>query len=647
MNESQSAASIHQPAPQSSAAPEQSQHGDHHLPTLILGAIGVVFGDIGTSPLYALKECFREERGLQLSTANVYGILSVLVWAMTMVVSIKYVAFIMRADNRGEGGILAMLALILRKYQAKGRLRWTLISLGLFGTAMFYGDSMITPAISVLSAVEGLEIAAPLLHHVIVPVTIAILTGLFLIQRHGTGSVGIWFGPLTCIWFATLAVLGVVQIAQAPAILGALNPLHALRFLIANPWLGFVLFGSVFLVLTGAEALYTDMGHFGRRPIRIAWFSFVMPALLLNYFGQGALVLANPAAIKNPFYLLAPPWALVPLVILATIATVIASQAVISGAFSLTSQAIKLGYCPRMQILYTSSKEIGQIYLPFINWTLFVAVILLVLGFGSSGALANAYGIAVATTMTIDSFLFFILARLVWNWRLPWALLLAGAFGVVDLVLLGSNSLKILQGGWFPLLIGAVCYLLLVTWRRGRVILFKNMTEGGLPLDAFVQSLSYDMPQRVEGTSIFMTSNPAAVPHAMLHNLKHNKVLHQRVVFLTVITSEVPFVSPWERLKVVELGEGFYRVEARYGFKDEPDVNEITEICEQQHGMKFELMETSFFLARETVIPSKVPGMPMWQEQLFAWMFRNATRATDYFRIPPNRVVELGTQVEI
>lgn len=632
-----------QSTPSSTAAPQHRES----FPALVIGAIGVVFGDIGTSPLYALKECFSEAHGLGISTANVYGVLSVLFWAMTIVVSLKYVTYIMRADNRGEGGILAMLALVLRKYHSNANVKRTLIALALLGTALFYGDSMITPAISVLSAVEGIAIVAPAMEHWIVPLTIGILTALFAIQRKGTGSVGRWFGPITSVWFLTLAVLGVAHLIRAPEVLLALNPWYAIQFIAGKPWMAFVLLGSVMLVLTGAEALYADMGHFGRRPIRFGWFGLVMPSLLLNYFGQGTLLLSNPQAIQNPFYLMAPSWALIPLVVLATFATVIASQAVISGAFSLTSQAIKMGYCPRMKILYTSSKEIGQIYVPFINWMVFTAVILLVVGFQSSSNLASAYGIAVSSTMLIDTVLLFVVARYLWKWQLGWLILLAGIFFIVDVALVASNSMKIPSGGWFPLLIGFGIYLLLVTWRQGRNILFKNTIAGSVPLKPFIESLAIDPPQRVQGTAVFMTSNPEAVPHGLLHNLKHNKILHERVVFLTVITAEVPFIPRSERITVEDMAMNCHRVEARYGFKDEPDVNDILALLEERHNMAFEVMDTSFFLARETVVPSKVPGMPIWREHIFAWMFRNAMRATDYFRIPPNRVVELGTQVEI
>ncbi len=634
----------------SDTAAEVPQPLAPRLPTaaLVLGALGVVFGDIGTSPLYALKECFSPEHGIAPTRENVMGLLSLITWSMAWVIAYKYLSVMMRADNDGEGGILALLALALRGLHHEPVKRWYVVMLGIFGAAMFYGDSMITPAISVLSAVEGLEVATPVFSRWVVPATVAILTALFLIQRHGTARVGTYFGPVTGLWFLCLGAVGIWRIGENPAILAAANPLHAVEFLAANPLLGFLVLGAVFLALTGGEALYADMGHFGKRPIRIAWFGLVMPALLLNYFGQGAFVLANPAGVKNPFYLMLPGWALLPMVALATAATVIASQAVISGAFSVTRQAIQLGYIPRLEILHTSSRAIGQIYVPFVNWTLFVAVLLLVLGFRTSDSLANAYGIAVAATMVIECLLAMVVARRLWKWSRFATVAVIGSMLVVDLAFLASNAAKFLSGGWFPLAIGAACFTLLVTWKRGRMLLGRRLSEQGIPLEPFLESLALSPPQRVPGTAIFMTGSTATVPSALLHNLKHNKVLHERVVFLTITTHDVPVVPVEDRIQLKRVGEGFWKLEAWYGFKEQPDVQDILEQCRIRHGLPFEPMETSFFLSRETVVcAGERPGMATWRDHLFAWMNRNATRATDFFNIPINRVVELGTHVDI
>ncbi|MGE0356139.1 MAG: potassium transporter Kup [Burkholderiales bacterium] len=617
------------------------------LAPLVLGALGVVFGDIGTSPLYALKECFSPEHGIAPTPGNVLGLLSLITWSMAWVIALKYLLVMMRADNNGEGGILALLALALRGLHHEPRKRWFVVTLGIFGAAMFYGDSMITPAISVLSAVEGLEIALPGISQGVVPVTIAILAALFLIQRHGTASVGAFFGPVTAIWFVAIGAAGLSRIGDHPDILLALVPTHAFAFLAANPLAGFLVLGAVFLVLTGGEALYADMGHFGRRPIRIAWFGLVMPALLLNYYGQGAFVLANPAGVKNPFYLMLPAWAVLPMVALATAATVIASQAVISGAFSITRQAIHLGYIPRLAITHTSFRQIGQVYVPFVNWTLFGAVILLVLGFQSSSALANAYGIAVSATMVIECALAMVVAHRLWKWHPLATMGLLGAMLLVDLAFFASNAAKFLSGGWFPLLIGAACFTLLVTWKRGRTLLMRRMSEEGIPLDPFLDALAVNPPQVVPGTAIFMTSAPGKVPHAMLHNLKHNKVLHERVLFLTVVTHDVPVVPIEDRVQLTRLREGFWQAEAWYGFKEHPDIGEILDSCRLRYNLGFDPMETSFFLSRETIVAGKRQGMATWRDHLFAWMSRNATRATDFFNIPINRVVELGTHVDI
>ncbi|MGZ5097512.1 MAG: potassium transporter Kup [Usitatibacter sp.] len=631
------AASAHPSSPHSRA-----------LALLVVGAIGVVFGDIGTSPLYALKTAFGPEHHIPLTPDNVMGILSLIVWSMVWVITIKYLFVMMRADNNGEGGILALLALALRETRADPTTKWVVISIGIFGAAMFYGDSMITPAISVLSAVEGLEVATPVFSPFVIPITIAVIVALFFIQSHGTAKVGSFFGPVTIVWFIAIAASGIAQISRNPVVLAALKPEYAVDFMFAYPTLGFLVLGAVFLALTGGEALYNDMGHFGKRPIRIAWIALVFPALLLNYFGQAAFVLSDPAGIRNPFYMMLPAWALLPMVGLATCATVIASQAVISGAFSMTRQAIQLGYVPRLEILHTSERAIGQIYGPFVNWVLFVAVVILVLGFQTSDNLANAYGIAVAATMVIECILAMIVARRLWKWSPAVVGLVIGSMLVIDLVFLASNATKILSGGWFPLVIGAAIFTLLITWKRGRTLMFRRLSEQGIPLKPFLEGLDAHPPTRVPGTAIFMTSTPNAVPHALLHNLKHNKVLHEKTVFLTIVTHDVPSVPLEDRVQFERLLNGFYRLEAWYGFKEQPDIDEILNSCRVRYGLAFDVMDTSFFLSRETVIPtSDIPGMALWRDHVFAWMSRNAVRATDFFNIPANRVVELGTHIEI
>ena len=613
---------------------------------LVIGAIGVVFGDIGTSPLYTLRQCFGGDHLVPLTAENVFGILSIIFWALMIIVTVKYVTLIMRADNRGEGGILALTALVSRGLGNRGRRRWWLVGFGIFGAAMFYGDGMITPAISVLGAVEGLEIIAPELHPFIVPVTLAIVLALFAIQKRGTATVGRMFGPVMCAWFVVLAILGALQLFQHPAVLGAIDPRHAWSFVRTDPHLAFLALGAVVLAVTGAEALYADMGHFGASPIRRAWLWFVAPALVLNYFGQGALLLDDPAAIKNPFYLLAPQWALVPLVILATCAAVIASQAVISGAFSLTRAAIQMGYCPRLKLLHTSDRQIGQIYVPFINWTLLIAVVLLVVGFRSSDALGGAYGIAVTLAMLIDSVLIFVVMRRIWGWSHPLALAVVLPLCLIDLAFLASNALKIPAGGWFPLLIGAIVFTLLTTWKRGRALLMERLSEDSMPLGLFIDSIEASPPARVSGTAVFLTSTADRVPHALLHNLKHNKVLHERVIFLTIHTQDFPRVPVKERVRVSELGCAFARMDAYYGFAEDPDVPELLETVAKD-GFEFDMMETSFFVSRETLIASVAPGMALWRERLFVSMSKLAVKATDFFHIPTNRVVELGTQVEL
>jgi KUP system potassium uptake protein len=625
-----------------------SVHADSRkrMTPLVIGAIGVVYGDIGTSPLYTLRQCFTGVHSLALTPENVLGILSVIFWALMIVVTLKYVTLIMRADNRGEGGILALTALVSRGLEHHTRRRWWLVGFGIVGAAMFYGDGMITPAISVLGATAGLEIITPQLHPYIVPGTLAIIVALFAIQKRGTASVGILFGPVMCAWFVVIAVLGVLAVARNPAVLWAVNPAHALSFFTDSPLLAFLALGAVVLAVTGTEALYADMGHFGATPIRRAWLFFVLPALALNYFGQGALLLADPAAIKNPFYLLAPQWALIPLVILATCAAVIASQAVISGAFSLTRAAIQMGYCPRLKLLHTSEREIGQIYVPFINWTLFIAVTLLVLGFRSSDNLGGAYGIAVTLAMLIDSVLIFVVMRRIWGWGVPVALAITLPLLGIDIAFLASNALKIPDGGWFPLLIGGAVFTLLTTWKRGRALLMTRLAEDSMPLGVFIDSIGASPPPRVPGTAVFLTSSRDRVPHALLHNLKHNKVLHDRVVFLTVHTRDIPRVADGERVEIRDLGCQFWDVEGYYGFAEEPDIPVLLEVCGKR-GLEFDMMDTSFFVSRETLIPSVAHGMALWRERLFVALAKMAVKATDFFHVPTNRVVELGTQVEL
>jgi KUP system potassium uptake protein len=608
-----------------------------------MGALGVVYGDIGTSPLYALRECFHGEHGIEPTPENVLGVLSLIFWSLVIVIAVKYAALVLRADNHGEGGILALMALVPR---AGVTMRIVVSALGLFGAALLYGDGVITPAISVLSAVEGLNVATTALEHLVVPITIGILVGLFAFQKRGTAGVAAVFGPLMLVWFGLLAALGVVHVARAPAVLASISPSHAGRFFAQNGLVGFFVLGSVFLVVTGGEALYADMGHFGRRPIRVAWFAAVLPALLLNYWGQGALLLADPAAAENPFYrLVSGPW-LYPMVVLATAATVIASQAVISGAFSLTRQAIQLGFCPRMRMDHTSEREIGQIYIPAVNWALMVACIGLVVGFGSSTNLAAAYGVAVTTTMVITTVLLYLVATRVWRWSRLVAIPILAAFLVVDSAFFLANIVKVGHGGWFPLAVALAVFTLMSTWKRGRGILAARHADESLSVNMFFDSIAKRPPARVPGTAVFLDRNPIGTPLALLHNLKHNKVLHQRVVFLAVLTEERPRMPTGERSYVESLGNGFYRIIARYGFMEDPNIPALLEGLELD-GEPFKVMDTTFFLSREALIASKRPGMAIWREQLFAWMTRSAARPLVYFRIPPNRVVELGMQVEI
>jgi KUP system potassium uptake protein len=625
-------------------------NGNHHqqsLPAVALAAIGVVFGDIGTSPLYALKEAFSESHGIPLTEGSILGVLSLLFWAIVVVVSIKYVLFVMRADNNGEGGVLALMALSLRPFSTRRHLSAVLMMLGIFGACMFYGDAVITPAISVMSAVEGLEVATPQLSHLVVPITMVILVALFWIQRHGTALVGRLFGPIMLVWFATLAVLGVVHIVRVPGIMAALNPYYAASFMSRHLLQAYVVLGSVFLVLTGAEALYADMGHFGAKPIRMAWYCLVMPALVLNYFGQGALLMQDKTALANPFVLLAPDWALLPLVVLSTVATVIASQAVISGTYSLTSQAIQLGYVPRMKILHTSDLAIGQIYVPMVNWLLLFVILLIVIGFKSSDNLAAAYGIAVTTTMVITTVLACVVMVKVWNWNKMLVALVIGAFMLVDLGFFGANLLKVAEGGWLPLGLGVMLFFLLMTWYKGRLLVMERTAADGIPLAPFLQGLLAHPPHRVSGTAIYLTGSDTLVPVSLLHNLKHNKVLHERTVFMTFVTRDIPYVNDEERVQIKDVGGGLYIVKAAYGFNETPDVKAVLSEISRSYGMAFDLMDTSFFLARETVVPTELPGMSFLRERVFAWMHQNAAKPTDFFRIPANRVVELGTKIEI
>lgn len=611
---------------------------------LLLGALGVVFGDIGTSPLYTMKEVFGGHH-LALSQDNVLGILSLIFWSLMLVVSLKYVSVMMRADNKGEGGILALLALLQGHAPLGSRARWLIMSLGFLGASLFFGDTLITPAISVLSAVEGLEMGAPALHPFIVPLALGILVGLFVIQQHGTASIGKLFGPVMLLWFGVLGLLGTLSILQHPQILAALLPVHAMHFFAAHGVASFLILGAVVLAITGAEALYADMGHFGRRPIQLVWFAYVLPALVLNYFGQGALLLSNPEAVRNPFYLLAPEWALYPMIGLATAATVIASQAVISGAFSVTRQVIQMGYAPRLIIRHTSATAAGQIYIPFVNWTLAVGIALLVLGFQSSSNLAAAYGIAVTGTFAIDTLLLGLVMRVQWDIGPRVTLFTVLAFLTIDLAFFGANIVKIPDGGWFPLIAALMIFTLLVTWKRGREIVVQRLSEKALPLVPFVENIQAYPPTGVTGTAVFMTADAKGVPPALLHNLKHNKVLHERVVILNVRYAEVPYVAADRRLEMTKLAEGFYHVVIRYGFMDNIDIP--LALAECPCGMKFDMMDTTFFFSRENLIPTHGEGMSIWREHIFAAMARNAASPMSFFQIPANRVVELGAQLEI
>jgi len=625
---------------------ELSEQKRSNLAALSLAALGVVYGDIGTSPLYTLNTIFAgTSHAVPLTADNILGILSLIFWSLIFVVTIKYVYFILRADNHGEGGIMALMALVLHKSDGKLLRPGWVITLGLIGAALFYGDGVITPAISVLSAVEGLEVASPAFKPFVIPIALAVLIGLFVYERKGTSSIGNLFGPIMMVWFATLAILGIVNIAALPEILKALNPSYAFSFLLKDPALGFFSLGGVVLALTGAEALYADMGHFGRNPIRFAWFGLVMPALVLNYFGQGALLLHDAKAIDSPFYLLAPSWALYPLVILSTVATIIASQAVISGAYSITQQAIQLGYSPRMQVHHTSDKEIGQIYLPGINWTLMIAVIALVIGFGSSANLGAAYGIAVTGTMLITNLLAFYAAQYLWNWSPTRAFIGVLPFVVVDLTFFSANTVKIVDGGWFPLVFGLTVFILLSTWKKGRQLFSKRISSDALDLLTFINNFSQSSSTiRVPGTAAFLTPNLNNVPNELLHSLKHYKALHERVVFVVVNVLGVPRVPELERVQVEELPNNFWRVKIIFGFMDELNVPRALEKC-AKHGLVFEMMDTSFFIGRATLFAKKGSEMAFWREKLFIAMFRNSSGAGNFFKLPPNRVIELGAQV--
>jgi KUP system potassium uptake protein len=640
------------------AAAVSSGHQHHdpdptgkRLAILTLTALGVVYGDIGTSPLYSVKEIFGHLYGLQPTRENVFGVLSLIVWALTLVISVKYVSFVLRADNRGEGGQFALLALIFPRGTPHSFTKGGIfVALALFGTALLYGDGIITPAMSVLGAMEGLEFAIPSLAAYIVPITVVILSTLFTVQRFGTDLVGKAFGPITLVWFITIAILGATKIVSQPGILAAVNPWYAVQFVQANGSLSFFVLGSVVLVITGGEALYADMGHFGARPIRLAWIILVFPALLLNYFGQGALLLENPAAAENPFFLLAPSWFLVPLLIIATLAAIVASQAMISGAFSTTRQGIALGFIPRLEIRHTSKVEEGQIYIPEVNWFIAVGCLIVVLAFRNTSNLGAAYGIAVTGTMFITSVLFYLVARIRFRWE-PWqALLLSGLFLTVDLFFFGANVVKLMHGGWVPMVLGIALFLLMLTWKRGRALLTQRLNEGTMPIDLFLDGVEKSSVHRVSGTAVFMTSSADGVPPVLLHHLKHNKVLHERVLLMSVKTADVPETTPGERVRVMPLGQGFWRVVATYGFMQTPNIPQVLEVVDQM-GIRAKPMETSYFLGRERLIPvanrtNDRVKLSRWRKVIFALMARNARGATAFFGIPPNRVVELGTQIE-
>jgi KUP system potassium uptake protein len=621
----------------------------HHdrLSVLVLSAIGVVFGDIGTSPLYALKECFSPEHGIPFTHAAVFGIISMIFWALIMVVTVKYVIFVLRADNNGEGGVLSLMALALRSARDKPTYYLFILMLGALGACMLLGESVITPAISVLSAVEGLEVIQPDMKHVVIPCTIVIIIALFAVQSYGTAIVGKFFGPIMLIWFLTIAIMGAHSVWHNPTILWAVSPMYAVDFIREHTLQAYIVMGSVVLVVTGVEALYLDMGHFGSKPVRLAWILVTLPALLINYFGQGALLMSNPDAISNPFFMMLPEWSLWPMVILATIATVIASQAVISGAFSLANQAILLGFMPRMVILHTSDTERGQIYMPMVNWVLLALVLFTVIQFRESGNLAAAYGISVTTTMLITTTLLGIVMAKEWNIKPLYVALLIVMFFAIDFSFWTANLIKVKDGGWYPLMLGAVCFLMLTTWYKGRKLLRDRVVNDSIRLPDFITALLAHPPHRVEGTAVFLTAHIDFTPVALLHNLKHNRVLHERVIFLKLSIWDVPYVRDEDRLTINDMGGNIYIVRAVHGFKETPDMNNVLALMEKEQGLKLDVNDTSFFLARDTIVPSKLPGMAIWRERLFGWMMQNAAKPSDFFKIPANRVVELGTKIEI
>ncbi len=617
------------------------------LPAITLAALGVVFGDIGTSPLYALRECFISAH-IAINEATVLGILSLIFWCMMLSISFKYITVIMRADNNGEGGIMSLLALNLRSSRIDGNKKMILIAIGFIGASLFFGDGIITPAISVMSAIEGLSIATPIFDKWLMPLAIGILTGLFLLQRHGTGTMGKFFGPITLLWFVAIGVMGIHSILQTPYVLSMLNPYWAMNFVYHQPFVAFIAMGAVVLTMTGGEALYADMGHFGRIPIKLAWFTVVLPSLLLNYAGQGALLLRDAKAIENPFYLLVPEWALFPMIGLATAAAVIASQAVISGVFSMANQAIQLRYLPRLTVQHTSDVEQGQIYLPFINWVLYISILLLILIFQNSANLASAYGVAVTMTMLCDTILVSVLAFGLWRWPAWKVALFAVPFLILDMIFIASTSLKVISGGWVPILIGAIAFTILITWKNGREIVYGRLAKDSLPLDLFIKSVSLS-PETifVPGEAVFLTGNPDIVPHAMLHNIKHNKVLHERNIMVTVITRDVPYVTNQERVRVEVLDERFQRIFIYYGFKDQPNIPIAMALAYTQLGIEFDMMRISFFISRDRLIHTVGDGMAPWREKLFISMQRNTSPVSDFYQIPTNRVVELGSQIEI
>ena len=613
---------------------------------LTLAALGVVYGDIGTSPLYAMKEVFAAQHGIALTPDNILGAVSLIIWSLTIVVSLKYVALILRADNRGEGGIMALLALAMNGLADRKRLHFGLMLVGLAGTALFYGDGVITPAITILSAIEGLEVATPMFKPYVVPIAAAVVVILYLFQKRGTAGLGRTFGVVMVIWFGTLALLGLINIAAAPGILAAFSPVYAVQFFVANKWLGFVALGAIFLAVTGAEALYADMGHFGKRPVRLAWFLAVFPALVLNYLGQGAVLMTNPGAVANPFFHQLGSWSIVPMVALATLAAVIAAQATIAATFSVTQAAISLGFLPRMEVIHTSDREKGQVYIPLANWLQMAIVLLAIVGFGSSTRLAAAYGIAVSTTMLATTVLTYFVIRYKWGYHWLLCVLATGAFLMIDLVFLAANSLKIADGGWFPLAMGAAMVTIMLTWHTGRAMVSENLQQHLIPLNAFLESLFASPPTRVPGTAVFFRAEGDGVPHALLHNLLHNKILHEQTVFLTIHNADIPSVAPAARITLSELGHDCIQLDVRYGFKDERDILAALDSA-QALGLQYNLMETSFFIARQTVIPVAGGRMPLWGDVLFASMSRNARDAAEYYKLPANRVIELGTQVEI